>query len=94
MKTISAIAEIDEEGWLTVHTRMSEKMAAGTVEAVIVLQSVPESAEVHDSVMLRNQQKRMECIRGLRKLGKIAGMEDPCVWQRSIREDRTLPLGG
>ena len=95
MKTINAIAEIDAEGWLTVHTRIPEKMEAGPVEAVIVLQpgqgKHETGAEGH-TVTLR-QKRMMECVRELRKLGPIAGMKDPVAWQRSIREDRDLCYG-
>lgn len=39
------------------------------------------------------QKRMMECVQELRKLGPIAGMEDPVAWQRSIREDRDLCHG-
>lgn len=95
MKTIKTIAEIDAEGWLTVHTRISEKMEPGSVEAVIVLQ--PQKIE-HESSAESNgvpskQKRMMWCIQELRKLGPIAGIEDPVAWQRSIREDRDLSHG-
>jgi hypothetical protein len=90
MKTINATAEIDAEGWLTVHARIPEKMEAGPVEAVIVLQpgQVKHEAGAEGHGAASKQKRMMECVRELRKLGPIAGMEDPVVWQRSIREDR------
>jgi hypothetical protein len=95
MKTINAMAEIDAEGWLTVHTRIPEKMEAGPVEAVIVLQpgqlKHESGAEGHG--VASKQERMMECIRELRKLGPIAGMGDLVAWQRSIREDRDLCHG-
>jgi len=103
MKTIKATAEIDAEGWLTVHTRIPEKMEAGLVEAVIVLQPGPAKREkpgtgtrrtaAGSQSPLSKQKRMMECVRELRKLGPIAGMEDPVAWQRSIREDRDLCHG-
>lgn len=87
MNTIKTTAEIDADGWLTVHTRLPEKMRAGPVEAVIVLQ--PDRVSGAPS----KQKQMMECIRELRKLGPIVGMEDPVAWQRSNREDRDLGCG-
>jgi len=90
MKTINATGEIDAEGWLTVHTRIPEKMEAGPVEAVIVLQpgQVKHEAEAEGPGVASNQKRMMECVRELRNLGPIAGMGDPVAWQRSVREDR------
>ena len=95
MKTINTTAEIDAEGWLTVHTRIPEKMEAGPVEAVIVLQpgQVKHEAGAEGHGVASKQKRLMECVRELRKLGPIAGMEDPVAWQRSIREDRDLCHG-
>ena len=92
MKAISATAEIDADGWLNVHTRLPEKMPAGPVEAMIVLQpgrSEHEAGPAGPSAPSR-QERLMASIRALRELGPIPGMEDPVAWQRSIREDRTL----
>ncbi|MCE5228740.1 hypothetical protein LLG95_03985 [bacterium] len=88
MKAINATAEIDSEGWLTVHTRLPEKMEAGPVEAIIVLQ--PGQAKAGAA---SKQNRIIECIRELRKLGPIAGMDDPAAWQRSMREDRDVRRG-
>ncbi len=79
------MAEIDADGWLTIHTRLTEKVQAGSVEAIIVLQQQGAHGP--------NQSLMMECIRELRKLGPIADLADPMAWQRSIREDRTLRHG-
>lgn len=83
MNTIKTTAEIDSDGWLTVHTRLSEKMQPGPIEAVIVLQPAVSS----------EQKGIIDCIRELRKLGPIAGIEDPVQWQRSGREERPLRRG-
>lgn len=90
MKTINTTAEIDENGWLTVHTRLSEKMEAGRVEAVIVLQpgTAKPEPDAEEEAIPSKQKQMMECIQELRKLGPIAGMEDPVEWQRDNREDR------
>jgi len=95
VKTIKATAEIDAEGWLTVRTRIPEKMEAGPVEAVIVLQpgQVKHEAGAEGHAVPSKQQRMMECVRELRKLGPISGMGDPVAWQRSIREDRALCHG-
>lgn len=61
--------------------------------------ALPEGAELRikirgSGVSLTSKQKRMmECVRALRKLGPIVGMEDPVTWQRSLREDRSLSHG-
>lgn len=93
MKAISATAEVDADGWLNVHTRLPEKMPAGPVEAVIVLRTGQESEPVHAGkpVPPSDPARIAQCLRELRELGPIAGLEDPVAWQRSIREDRILP---
>jgi hypothetical protein len=92
MKTINTIAEIDADGWLSVHMRIQEKMEAGPVEAIIILQPCtgrPQDAVAGDQ-RSANQKELMECIQALRKLGPVPGMEDPVAWQRTIREEREL----
>lgn len=79
MKAINTTGEIDAEGWLTVHTRLPEKMEAGPVDAVIVLQPGPvkHEAGAEEQGALSKQKRMMECVRELRQLGPIDGMGDP-----------------
>lgn len=95
MKTITTTAEIDENGWLTVHTRLAEKMEAGLVEAVIVLQpgTAKTEPDAEKKTSSSKQKQMMECIRELRKLGPVAGIEDPVAWQIDNREDRDFESG-
>lgn len=82
MNMIKTTAQIDPEGWLTIRTRVTEKMDAGPVEVVVVLQ--PVSGQ-HKPVL--------ECIHELRKLGPVPSLENPVEWQRANREDRDIRGG-
>ena len=61
------------------HTHIPEKMEAGPVEAVIVLQpgQVKREAGADEHASPSNQKRLMDCVRELRKLGPIVGMDDP-----------------
>jgi hypothetical protein len=88
MKAINTIAEIDADGWLNIRTRIPERIEAGPVEAIIVLQSHTIEETGHITPQQRNT--KMDSLKKLRKLPPIAQMKDPVAWQRSAREDRVL----
>ncbi len=95
MTTLTAEAEIAEDGMVTIAKPLPGWVRPGPVRVLLMVDEVPGSAGQCRPTLEATPEmveRRKKALASARRLNPYRNIADPVAWQREIRRDRELPF--